>query len=117
MTKDRYGEEEEPREKTRTLRQDVQCCWRTNGIRCCLYGGMSPEIGDNIRRYCHWHYVSLTHAEFSNNEEEFFRWFKSWQGRGHKTELFQHDPKDVWSAIQGVRRLPIQPYGTHEVPF
>jgi hypothetical protein len=106
MAKDRFGEEVDVA-SPRNLRHDVQCCWRTNGIRCCLYGGMSPEIGEKPPRYCHWHYVSLTHAAFSNNEREFLIWFESWQKRGYKAELFQHDPRDVWDAIQGKGKLPI----------
>ena len=80
------------------------CLHTTNGRRCFL----SPDIGDNGRRYCHWHSVMLQDPRDVQSFEEFERWKRAWSG--HCTPLNHWNSSELWDAIQGIRDLHSKPH-------
>ena len=87
---------------------DAQCQWRTKGRRCFLIGDISPDIGDNRREYCHWHFVCLRNPKDSDNFEEFCRWNAGWE---RYCSLENHfDAEIIWDAIQGLAPIHGEPH-------
>lgn len=111
MPRDRTGEEAEERKAPVKGKGFPRCSWKTGGRQCYMLGCISPDIGDNCRWYCQWHYVSLSRPKWSQDFEEFCRWNAGWAGYC-SPENHYPDPV-LWDAITGIApfRGPVKSCG------